>query len=150
MDDIAQYNIERWNALVEANAVFTRPAVHLDPRLAQAQLDPERRLGTVAGKDVLCLACGGGQQSVAFALLGAKVTVFDLSAAQLDRDRVAAAQFGVEITMLQGDMRDLSCFEAASFDIVYHAYSLGFVPNASVVFQQVARVLRVGGLYYFN
>src|ERR687894_294918 len=98
MDDIAQYNIERWKALVEANAVFTRPALNLDPSLALAQLDPERRLGTVAGKDVLCLACGGGQQSVAFALLGAKVTVFDLSAAQLDRDRVAAAQVGVDIT----------------------------------------------------
>jgi 2-polyprenyl-3-methyl-5-hydroxy-6-metoxy-1,4-benzoquinol methylase len=150
MDDLAHYNIERWQALVDANAVFTRPAVQLDPRMAQAQLDPERRLGTVAGKDVLCLACGGGQQSVAFAVLGAKVTVVDLSAAQLDRDRVAAAQVGVEINIRQGDMRDLSCFEAASFDLVYHAYSLGFVPKASVVFQQVARVLRPGGLYYFN
>ena len=96
MDDLAHYNIERWQALVDANAVFTRPAVHLDPRQAQAQLDPERRLGTVAGKDVLCLACGGGQQSVAFAVLGAKVTVVDLSAAQLDRDRFAAAQAGVK------------------------------------------------------
>ena len=138
MDEVAQYNIERWNALVEANAVFTRPAVHLDPSLAQAELDPERRLGTVVGKDVLCLACGGGQQAVAFALLGAKVTVVDLSAAQLDRDRAAAAHFGVAITMLQGDMRNLACLEAATFDIVYLAYSLGFVPNASVVFQQVA------------
>src|SRR5919199_5451969 len=134
MDELAQYNIERWKALVEANAVFTRPALYLDPSLAQAEIDPERRLGTVVGKDVLCLACGGGQQSVAFALLGAKVTVFDLSAAQLDRDRVAAAQVGVEINIRQGDMRDLSCFEAARFDLVYHAYSLGFVPKARVVF----------------
>jgi ubiquinone/menaquinone biosynthesis C-methylase UbiE len=150
MDELAQYNIERWKALVEANAVFTRPALYLDPSLAQAEIDPERRLGTVAGKDVLCLACGGGRQSVAFALLGAKVTIVDLSEAQLDRDRAAAAHFGVDITLLQGDMRDLSRLEAASFDIVYHAYSLGFVPDARVVFQQVARVLRPGGLYHFN
>ena len=150
MDEVAKYNIERWNALVGANAVFTRPAMHLDPASAQAELDPERRLGTVAGKDVLCLACGGGQQSVAFALLGAKVTVFDLSEAQLQRDRVAAARFGVDIAILQGDMRDLSRLEAATFDIVYHAYSLGFVPDASVVFQQVARVLRPGGLYHLS
>ena len=40
---------------------------------------------------VLCLACGGGQQSVALALLNANVTVFDLSEGQLDRD-------GAEIT----------------------------------------------------
>ena len=149
MDELAKYNKERWKALVEAEAVFTRPALNLDPSLAQEQLDPERRFGNIARKDVLCLACGGGQQSVAFALLEANVTVFDLSEAQLQRDREAAAHFGVDITLLQGDMRDLSVLEEASFDIVYHAYSLGFVPNARVVFQQVARVLRPAGLYHF-
>jgi hypothetical protein len=47
-------------------------------------------------------------------------------------------------------MRDLSCFEKPAFDIVYQAYSLGFVPDVSTVFQQVACVLRAGGIYYFN
>ena len=150
MDEVAEYNSRRWKALVEANAVFTRPALNLDPSSAQARLDPERWLGNVAGKDVLCLACGGGQQSVAFALLGARVTVLDLSEAQLQRDREAASHFGFDIALLQGDMRDLSVLEAASFDIVYHAYSLGFVPDARVVFQQVARVLRPAGLYHFS
>jgi ubiquinone/menaquinone biosynthesis C-methylase UbiE len=75
--------------------------------------------------------------------------VFDLSAAQLNRDREAATHFGVDIKTLQGDMQDLSQFEEAAFDIVYHGYSLGFVPNARIVFQQVARVLRLGGIYHF-
>src|SRR5688572_9983833 len=97
MDELAKYNIERWKALVEANAVFTRPALELDPISAREKLDPEGRLGQVAGKDVLCLACGGGQQSVAFALLESNVTVFDLSEAQLRRDREAAAHYGVDI-----------------------------------------------------
>lgn len=149
MDELAKYNIERWEALVEADAVFTRPALNLDPISARELLDPEGRLGEVDGKDVLCLACGGGRQSVAFALLGADVTVFDLSEAQLRRDREAAARFGVDINIQQGDMRDLSRFEDAAFDLVYHGYSLGFVPNARAVFQQVARVLRRGGLYNF-
>jgi hypothetical protein len=47
-------------------------------------------------------------------------------------------------------MRDLSALDAAAFDIVHHAYSLGFVPEARIVFQQVARVLRLGGLYHFH
>jgi SAM-dependent methyltransferase len=149
MDELAKYNIERWQALVEADAVFTRPALNLDPSSARERLDPEGRLGEFAGKDVLCLASGGGQQSVAFALLEANVTVFDLSEAQLSRDREAAARFGVDIKILQGDMRDLSRFEDAAFDLVYHSYSLGFVPNARDVFRQVARVLRHGGLYHF-
>jgi SAM-dependent methyltransferase len=46
-------------------------------------------------------------------------------------------------------MRDLSRLERETFDIVYHSYSLGFVPDARLVFQQVARVLRPGGLYHF-
>ena len=41
----------------------------------------------IAGKGVLCLAGGGGQQSAAFALLGAKVTVLDFSETQLERDK---------------------------------------------------------------
>ena len=149
MDELTKYNMTRWKALVEADALFTRPALSLDPISAQHMLDPDGRLGDVASKDVLCLACGGGQQSVAFALLRANVTVFDLSEAQLNRDREAAAHFNVDIKILQGDMQDLSQFEDAVFDIVYHTYSLGFVPNARVVFQQVARVLRPGGIYHF-
>jgi len=121
MDELAKYNIERWKALADANAVFSRPLLDLDPALAQERLDPEGRLGNVAGKNVLCLACGGGQQSIAFTVLGANVTVFDLSEAQLDKDRAAAAHFGVTINLLQGDMRDLSRLEVATFDIVYHA-----------------------------
>jgi SAM-dependent methyltransferase len=147
MDELTKYNMARWKALVEANALFTRPALSLDPISAREGLDPKGRFGDVAAKDVLCLACGGGQQSIAFALLNANVTVFDLSDAQLNRDREAAAHFGVDIKILQGDMQDLSHFEEAAFDIVYHSYSLGFVPNARVVFQQVARVLRPGGVY---
>jgi len=139
----------RWKALVEADALFTRPALTLDEISARDRLDPEGRLGDVAAKDVLCLACGGGQQAIAFALLKANVTVFDLSDAQLNRDREAAAYFDVDMKILQGDMRDLSYFEEASFDIVYHSYSLGFVKIARVVFQQVSRVLRPGGVYHF-
>ncbi|HKY41525.1 MAG TPA: class I SAM-dependent methyltransferase [Pyrinomonadaceae bacterium] len=79
----------------------------------------------------------------------ANVTVFDLSEAQLRRDREAAARFNVDIKTVQGEMQDLSHFDTAAFDIVYHGYSLGFVPNARMVFQQVARVLRPAGLYHF-
>lgn len=150
MDDISRYNSERWNALVAANAVFTRPSLDLDQGSAYERIDPERRLGTIAGSDVLCLACGGGQQSVAFALLGARVTVVDLSDAQLEQDRQAAAHYGLNIVLHQGDMRNLAAIDAASFDIVYHAYSLGFVPDARVVFQQVARVIRPNGRYSFT
>jgi 2-polyprenyl-3-methyl-5-hydroxy-6-metoxy-1,4-benzoquinol methylase len=150
MDEIAKYNQARWKELVKANALFTRPKLNLDINSARQIVDFDGRLGDVSGKDVLCLACGGGQQSVAFAMLGANVTVFDLSPEQLERDREAARHYGFDVTIREGDMRDLSQFEKASFDIVNHAYSLNFVPEAVTVFEQVARVLRAGGIYHFN
>jgi 2-polyprenyl-3-methyl-5-hydroxy-6-metoxy-1,4-benzoquinol methylase len=150
MDEIAKYNQARWRELVKANALFTRPKLNLDVDSARKIVDFDGQLGDVSGKDVLCLACGGGQQSVAFTMLGAKVTVFDLSEEQLERDAEAAKHYGFDIKIIQGDMRDLSCFEEASFDIVNHAYSLNFVPDASTVFRETASVLRKGGIYHFN
>jgi ubiquinone/menaquinone biosynthesis C-methylase UbiE len=150
MDEIARYNQARWKALVEAAALFTRPNLNLDVASARQRIDPDGKLGDVKGRDVLCLAGGGGQQSGAFALLGANVTVFDLSDEQLEQDKKVAEHFGFEIKIVQGDMRNLSCFDESSFDIVYHAYSLSFVTDAEEVFRQVARVLRNGGTYWFG
>lgn len=147
MDEIARYNAARWKALADANALFTRPQLALDATSAQQLIDSGNRLGDLRGKRVLCLASGGGQQSPAYALLGADVTVVDLSVEQLERDQHAAAHYGVSITTQQGDMRDLSFLPAAAFDLVDHPYSLNFVPDARIVFEQVARILKPGGIY---
>ena len=149
-DEIARYNIERWRALAAADAVYTRPRLDLTPETARRWLDPEGRLGDLRGRRVLCLASGGGQQSAGYALLGADVTVFDLSAAQLERDRAAAEHYGVRVATVQGDMRDLSALPARAFEHVYHPYSINFVPDARAVFREVARVIRVGGSYFFS
>lgn len=148
MDEIAEYNIKRWQALADADALFTRPNLALTPESAREFLDAEEMLGDLTGKDVLCLASGGGQQSAAFALLSANVTVFDLSEAQLEHDKQAAEHYNLSIRITQGDMRDLSAFDPASFDLVYQPFSIGYVPDGKIVFAQVANVLRPGGMYY--
>lgn len=150
MDDAARYNAQRWSALVAADALFTRPWLDLDPETALAGVDPDGRFGGVRGKQVLCLASGGGQQSAAFALAGAHVAVVDLSAGQIERDREAAQHYGLDVEAVQGDMRDLSRFPADRFDLVYHPYSINFVPDCDMVFAEVARVLRPGGIYEFG
>ena len=150
MDEVAQYNQARWKALVEADALFTRPNLELNLESARQRVDSAGKLGDVRGKDVLCMAGGGGQQSAAYALLGANVTVFDLSEQQLERDAQAAEHYNLEIKIVQGDIRDLFCFDESSFDIVDNAYSINFVPDAVAVFRQVTRVLRNGGIYHFS
>ncbi len=150
-DDLAATNRARWNALVEANVEYARPLLDLTPDAARAFLDPhgvmETLLGNLQGKDVLCLAGGGGQQGIAFALLGAQVTVFDLSDSQLARDHAAAAHHGLALRVVQGDMRHLDAFADDSFDVVYHAYSINFVPQVAPVLAEVARVCRPQALY---
>jgi ubiquinone/menaquinone biosynthesis C-methylase UbiE len=147
VDEIARYNRDRWRRLVDANAVFTRPLLDLDPESARRRLDPHGRLGPLEGRRVLVLAGGGGQQSVAFALLGARVDVIDLSDAQLAHDRDAAAHHGLELRTIEGDMRDLSALDAAAYDVVWQPYSLNLVPDCRAVFGQVARVVRPSGTY---
>lgn len=150
MDELSQTNRERWNALVRANVQYSRPFLELTPEQVRKVVDNQGLLGDVTGKRVLCLAGGGGQQSVAFTLLGAQVTVYDLSDEQLRRDREAAAQLGLSIHTIHGDMRDLSAFADASFDIVWQPYSINFVPSVKPVFAEVARVLCPDGLYYVH
>ncbi len=147
MDELHRHNKARWEALAAANVAYSLPLLNLDLAAARRVLDPHGVMGAVDGKEVLCLAAGGGQQSAAFALLGARTTVIDFSETQLARDRQALAHYGLEAQLEQGDMRDLSRFAPAAFDIVWHAYSVNFVPDAGEVFDQVKRVLHPGGLY---
>jgi ubiquinone/menaquinone biosynthesis C-methylase UbiE len=119
----------------------------MDTDSARQRVDPDGVLGDLLGRDVLCLAGGGGQQSAAFGLLGACVTVLDLDQDQLQRDRRAAEHHRVTVRIEQGDMRDLSRFADCSFDIVWHPYSINFVPDLETVVAEVARVLRPQGVY---
>ena len=150
MDEVAQFNRERWNDLVAAKVAYGRAWLDLDVAGARQWLKDHYVLGDMSGKDVLCLATGGGQQSAIFGLLGARVTVIDMSDAQLEQDRIAAEHYGLPTLIEHGDMRDLSRFDDDSFDVVWHAYSINFVPDAKTVWGEVARVIRPGGLYYFE
>jgi len=147
LDELAKHNKERWEALARANVPYSQPWLDLDTDSARRKVDPEGKMGDVAGKDVLCLAGGGGQQSAAFGLLGTNVTVLDFCQTQLERDREAAAHYGLQPRLVQGDMRDLSCFEEDTFDLVWHAHSLSFIPDPGVVIAGAARILRPGGMY---
>ncbi len=150
LDELAQFNQERWEAIAAAQSIYTRPWLDLDVATARQRMDPLGFLGDVTGKRVLCLGSGGGQQSAAFALLGADVTVLDLTENQLAGDRLAAAHYGVPVRTEQGDMRNLSRFADGEFDLVYHGYSINFVPDPLPVFGQVARVLKAGAPYFLQ
>ncbi|HOP06986.1 MAG TPA: class I SAM-dependent methyltransferase [candidate division Zixibacteria bacterium] len=161
MDEISKHNEKIWSEWVDNQSEYTRPWIDLDPGLvrdfAAGKIDPMPRpymyaypqyvFSDVCGKKVLCLATGGGQQSAVFGLLGADVTVVDLTEGQLSGDRKAAAAYGFRVTTIKADMRDLSALADDSFDLVYQAISIVFVPDTRPVYREVARVLKPGGLY---
>jgi SAM-dependent methyltransferase len=101
---------------------------------------------TLVDSDVLCLASGGGQQGPVLAAAGATVTVFDNSPAQLGRDDEVAAREGLAVRTVLGDMRDLSSFADASFDVVFNPVSNVFCPDLAPVWRESFRVLRPDGV----
>ena len=73
------------------------------------------------------------------------MTVFDNSPQQLAQDRYVARREGLNLATVEGDMRDLSAFADASFDLIVHPVSNVFVPDVHPVWREAYRVLRPGG-----
>ncbi len=153
--DVRGYNQEAWDREVEHGNQWTVPVGpevieaarrwQWEVLLTNTKPVPKAWFPEMEGADVLCLASGGGQQAPVFAAAGARVTVFDNSPAQLAQDRLVAERESLELRTVQGDMRDLSTFDAESFDLVFHPVSNLFVPEVRPVWAEAFRVLRSGG-----
>ncbi len=143
-----QANRQAWDQLARANSQFAKVATDEECAQPLVTLDSRGWLpGSVKGLDILCLAAGGGWQSILYASAGAKVTVLDISEEMLKRDRDEAEKRGLDIRVVQGTMDDLSQFEEASFDLVHQPVSTCYVPRIADVYVQIGRVLRDRGLY---
>jgi len=136
----------RWTVPVDAAQVSAARRGEWSVVLTPAKPVPREWFPPLAGLDVLGLASGGGQQGPILAAAGAKVTVLDGSAAQLARDRGVAERDGLDLQVVHGDMRDLSCFADASFGLLFHPCANQFVPDVRPVWREAFRVLRRGGV----
>lgn len=154
--DILAVNQEAWDRVADAGDRYYRA---MTPEQVQAARDdgqwriritpckpvPRPWLEPLAGKEVLLLAGGGGQQSPILAARGAKVTVFDLSEKQLKRDIEIADREGFQIETVSGDMAALTMFQDKQFDLVINPCSVCYVPDVAPIWQEVYRVLKLGG-----
>jgi len=153
--DVAAYNVRAWDQEVKKGNQWTQP---VSPQVVEAarrgqwsvvltplKAVPKAWFGALEGQRVLGLASAGGQQGPVLSAAGADVTIFDASPGQLSRDQEVAKRDGLGLKTVQGDMRDLSVFEDASFDLVFHPVSNCFCPEILPVWREIARVLRPGG-----
>ncbi len=154
--DIRAYNRDAWNRYVDGGeSEWTKPvSPEIIARARKGSFSilltetipvPREWFPPLEGLDTLCLASGGGQQGPMLAAAGANVTVFDNSPRQLDQDRFVAERDGLNIKLIEGDMRDLSVFTDESFDLIFHPVSNLFIHEIRPVWHEAHRILRKGG-----
>lgn len=154
--DVINYNQKAWDCEVAKGNIWTKPfdsAVFelakkgkWDVLLTPQKPVPKDWFPDLKGLKILGLACGGGQQSPLFASLGAEVTVFDNSALQLEQDRIVAKREKLNLSLVQGSMKDLSPFDDNYFDLIFHPVANCFVDDVKIVWNECFRVLKTGGL----
>jgi len=146
-------NRENWNATSRGYQKSHRGELE-DDVLWGPSMPPERELkilgSDVAGRDVLEIACGGGQSAVHLAERGARVTGVDFSSEQLTHARAFTQSRKVQVRFIESNVEDLSMLADSSFDIAFSAYALGFVEDIHGTFGEIRRVLRPGGLFAFS
>ncbi len=151
--DLNAAAIDRW---VEEGWEWGVPITHEDYLRAKAGdwsvlLTPTKPVPkcwfpALNGCRVLGLAAGGGQQMPVFAALGARCSVLDYSARQIESERQLAEREGYEISCFRADMTQPLPFADESFDLVFHPVSNCYIRKVEPVWRECWRVLRPGGL----
>src|SRR5215210_8958788 len=141
-----------WNRLLAGDRGGVMPAADAVAYGPDIGTEDDFRLlgGSLAGKRVLELGCGAGQNLVAMAKQGAHAIGRDFATEQLAGARRLAEREGVKIELHKGDLAELVFLRAESIDVVFSAYALGLVTDVNRVFRQAHRVLKQGAAMVFS
>jgi ubiquinone/menaquinone biosynthesis C-methylase UbiE len=97
-----------------------------------------------AGSQVLDVAAGNGNATLAAARSGAKAIGVDYVPALIEDGRARAVAEGLDVEFRVGDAENLP-FDADSFDAVLSVYGVMFAPDHHRAAQEIVRVTRPGG-----
>lgn len=98
---------------------------------------------------MLDVGCGGGLLSERFAATGCTVTGIDRSAPTLSAARAHAQASALTIDYLEGSAEELP-FGAGEFDLAVCCDVLEHVDDIDRVVGEIARVLKPGGVFFFD
>jgi len=125
---------DRWAELYDGEG---NPLVELE------EPEVDRRLGDVAGLDVVDVGCGTGRHALRLAARGARVTAVDFSAGMLARAR---AKPGAErVRFVEHDLAKSLPFAGASFDRVVCGLVVDHISALAPFFADLGRVCRPSG-----
>jgi len=149
---MATMNRRVWNHI--SSTWQRRQDTHCDAKFfarGKSMLYPEvhRVMGSVRGKTLLDLQCGGGEAALSWANCGAIVTGLDYSDQRLAAARRKAELAGIEVNYIHGNVVRLP-FPRSSFDRVYTGGGVtAWIPDMRRWAREIARVLKPGGRFIY-
>jgi 2-polyprenyl-6-hydroxyphenyl methylase/3-demethylubiquinone-9 3-methyltransferase len=108
------------------------------------------QIGSLAGKKVLDVGCGGGILSESMARRGAEVTGIDMGAAPLKVAKLHGLESGVSVHYQQITAEEMAQAHPESFDIVTCMEMLEHVPDPSSIVNACAAMVKPGGFVFFS
>lgn len=108
------------------------------------------RIGSLAGRRVLDVGCGGGILAESMARAGAEVTGIDLAEKSLKIAKLHGLESGVRVDYRNVPVEQLAAEQPGSFDVVTCMEMLEHVPDPASIVRACAQLTKPGGWIFFS
>ncbi len=106
--------------------------------------------GSLAGRKVLDVGCGGGILSEAMARSGADVTGIDLADKSLKIARLHGLESGVKVEYRKVPVEELAAEQPSQYDVVTCMEMLEHVPDPASIVRACSTLVKPGGWVFFS
>ncbi|MDH0093934.1 bifunctional 2-polyprenyl-6-hydroxyphenol methylase/3-demethylubiquinol 3-O-methyltransferase UbiG [Achromobacter mucicolens] len=106
--------------------------------------------GSLAGRKVLDVGCGGGILSEAMARSGAEVTGIDLADKSLKIARLHGLESGVKVEYRKVPVEELAAEQPGQYDVVTCMEMLEHVPDPASIVRACSTLVKPGGWVFFS
>lgn len=110
----------------------------------------QESVGSLAGKKVLDVGCGGGILSEAMARTGAEVTGIDLADKSLKIAKLHGLESGVKVEYRKVPVEQMAAEQPGQYDVVTCMEMLEHVPDPASIVRACAALTKPGGWVFFS